>query len=130
MKRIGIIFGIVLSLTLSACGASLGDRVDSANLHVYYMDGVKPQEAVAFAKYWKNNGFIGDDFQTIQLVKNEYGEIWVKLIEKEAFANETLNLDEKVLLSKLSRTLEQEVFSNTKVRVIPCDNTFRPLVKQ
>lgn len=123
-------FGALIFLTLSGCGASLGDRIDSKNLHVYYMDGVSAQEAVNFATYWRDNGFVGEKKQTIQLIKNEYGELLVKLIEDKKFELQGLSLDEQAMLSKLSRTLEKEVFSDTKVRVVPCDNTFRPLVKQ
>ncbi|MDX1445105.1 hypothetical protein [Lishizhenia sp.] len=123
-------FGALIFLTLSGCGASLGDRIDSKNLHVYYMDGVSAQEAVNFATYWRDNGFVGEKKQTIQLIKNEYGELLVKLIEDKKYELQGLSLDEQAMLSKLSRTLEKEVFSDTKVRVVPCDNTFRPLVKQ
>ncbi|SFT43003.1 hypothetical protein SAMN05216474_0520 [Lishizhenia tianjinensis] len=125
-----LFFVALLFLTLSACGASLGDRIDSKNLHVYYMDGVSAQEAVDFATYWRDNGFVGDQKQTIQLIRNEYKELIVKLIEDKKFEQSRLSLDEQAMLSKLARTLEKEVFTATKVRVVPCDNTFRPLVKQ
>lgn len=125
-----IFFGALIFLTLSGCGASLGDRIDSKNLHVYYMDGVSAQEAIDFATYWRDEGFVGDQKQTIQLIKNEYGELLVKLIEKKEYELLNLSLEEQASLSKLARTLEKEVFTATKVRIVPCDNTFRPLIKQ
>lgn len=119
-----------LLLTLSACGASLGDRVDSENLSVYYLENISKEEAVSFAKFWRDNGFVGDKKQTIQLTQDDYKVILVKVIENEAYTMRDLSIDEQSLLSELSRTLERKVFKKKRARVVVCDNTFRPLVKE
>lgn len=130
MKKIQkLIFGVFL-LTLSACGASMGDRVDANNLSVYYLENISKEVAVNFTKYWRDNGFVGNKKQTIQLSKNDNNIILVKIIENEAFNSRDLSIEEQSMLSKLSRTLEEKVFNKNRARIVVCDNTFRPLVKE
>ncbi|MCC5923611.1 MAG: hypothetical protein JJT77_07480 [Crocinitomicaceae bacterium] len=121
--RYSWIVGMLL-LVLS-CAAPLGNRVDGNNLKVYYLEGVSKAMAVDFAQFWILNGFVGDKEQTIQLMMDD-SKVIVKLIEKERYQDEALEINEIALLQDLERTLMNELFDK-EVRVWICDNTFRPL---
>lgn len=112
-----------------ACGMPMGDRVDAKNLQVYYWDGVAKKDAIAFSKYWKDNSFVGEDKQVIQLTKEGEGYV-LKLIEKPAYHNERLTIDELSKLQELGRTLSREVFRGEQVEIVITDNTFRPIDRE
>lgn len=113
---------------LFACGIPMGDRVDADNLQVYYLDGIKKNTAIEFAKYWKNNGFVGERKQVIQLSREEDQTI-IKLIEREMYHNESLTVDEQSKLQQLERTLSKEIFDG-EVEIMITDNTFRPIERK
>lgn len=103
----------------------MGDRIDAKNLQVYYLEGVPKQKAVDFAKYWKNNGFVDDRKQVVQLDKTKEG-FTLKLIERAMYHEEPLSIDAQSKLQELEHTLEDEIF-NENVTIIITDNTFRPI---
>lgn len=122
---------ITLSLCLSllfGCGIPMGNRIDANNLQVYYLEGVSKATAIDFATYWRNNDFVGDRKQVIQLDKDENGYL-LKLIEREIYHEETLEIDEQAKLQELERTLEDEVFDDN-VAIVITDNTFRPIERK
>lgn len=126
LKQLSIFF---LLIFLYACGMPMGDRVDAENLQVYYIDGVKKSEAVAFAKYWKNNGFVGSRKQVVQLSKEE--ELYViKLIERQMYHQQKLTIDERSKLQELERTLEKLIFDGNQAEIVITDNTFRPIERK
>ena len=114
-------------LLFTSCGAPMGDQVKSNNLSVFFMESINREKAILFAEFWKENGFVGDREQFIQLDKNN-GIIEVKLIERTIYQDENLTIQEEAVLSELSRTLSKEVFQEP-VEIIITDNTFRPLNK-
>ncbi|MCO5269438.1 MAG: hypothetical protein M9897_11170 [Brumimicrobium sp.] len=122
------IFLFILIILMSACGVPMGNRIDSHNLSVYYLDGITKEKAIAFAKYWRDNGFVGENKQTIQL-DSENNVIFVKLIEREVYSDEPISIDEEVMLQDLERTLKQEIF-NKEVTIVITDNTFQPIMKR
>lgn len=126
-KRFSIILMVAL---LYACGIPMGDRVDvdTEDLQIYYLEGVEKTVAIKFAKYWKQNGFVGDRKQVIQISREEERYI-LKLIEREMYHEESLTIDERAKLQQLERTLEGEVF-NGEVEIIITDNTFRPIERK
>lgn len=103
----------------------MGNRIDAKNLQVYYLEGVPKEKALDFTKYWKDNGFVGDRKQVIQLdrTKETYT---LKLIERAMYHTDPLSIDAQSKLQELEHTLEDEVF-NEKVTIIITDNTFRPI---
>jgi hypothetical protein len=100
---------LILSF-IQSCGMPMGNRVDAENLKVYYMDGVEKEQAIRFARYWRDNGFIGDRPQYIQLSKDEKGLILVKLIEREFYREDELTIIELSLIQQLQRDLAKDVF--------------------
>lgn len=117
----------ILFIIITSCGTPMGDQVRSKNLNVFYLDGVDKEEAVAFANYWKNNGFVGEKEQFIQLDR-EGNNFQVKIIERAMYENEPLSVNDEALLHELARGLERKVFKQP-VELIITDNTFRPLEK-
>ena len=106
----------------------MGDRIDSNNLQVYYLDGVTKKTATDFARYWINNGFVGERKQVIQLEKEK--EVYkVKLIERAMYHQQPLSIDEQAKLQELKRNLESDVF-NARTIIIITDNTFRPIERK
>lgn len=123
------VFLIVLALlTLIACQPKMGSRVDTGNLSVFFLQGVDKEKAIAFAEYWRDNGFVGERKQTIQLDRD--GEvILVKLIENERFHEELINISEEAMLQQIERDLKRNVFQQ-EVEIVITDNTLRPLLKR
>lgn len=113
---------------LFSCGMPMGDTVKTQDekLTVFYLEKVPKDKAIKFLKYWKNNGFIGEEPQVIQLDVLEDGAVAVKLIEKSTYHQESLTIHEQSLLQELERNLEEEVFEQ-EVTIIITDNTFRPI---
>ncbi len=106
----------------------MGNRVDAKNLQVYYLEGVQKETAIKFAKYWKDNGFVGERKQVMQLEKAEDGYS-LKIIERKMYHESALSIDEQSKLQELERTLEKEVF-NEDLTIIITDNTFRPIERE
>ncbi|WP_159038396.1 hypothetical protein [Brumimicrobium mesophilum] len=126
MRNWIVIFLVVF--LFQACGISMGDRIDNGNLSVYFLEGVNKDKAISFARYWKNNGFIGDKKQVIQL-EREDNAITVKLIERELYHKDAFTIQEEALLQDLERDLKKEVFIE-EVNILITDNTFRPIIKR
>lgn len=101
----------------------MGDRVDIDELKVFYLEPFDKKEAIEFAKFWRDNGFIGNESQFIQLSISENDIIQVKIIEKEKYHDQYLSIEEQALISDLERLLEKNVFGKRVVIVIT-DNTF------
>jgi hypothetical protein len=113
---------------LYGCGIPMGNRIDSKNLQVYYLEGVSKEKATAFARYWIDNGFVGERKQVIQLEKEN--EVYtVKLIERSMYHDQPLSIDEQAKLQELKRNLEVEVF-DTRTNIMITDNTFRPIERK
>ncbi|PWH86919.1 hypothetical protein DIT68_01270 [Brumimicrobium oceani] len=106
----------------------MGDRIDNGNLSVYFLEGINKEKAINFAKYWKNNGFVGERQQVIQLEK-ENKRVVVKLIERELYHNDPITINEEAMLQELERTLKTEIF-HQDVEIMITDNTFRPIIKR
>jgi hypothetical protein len=106
----------------------MGDTVktEDEKLTVFYLEKVPKDKAIKFLKYWKNNGFISDDPQIIQLDVLENGSFAVKIIEKSTYHEQYLSIHEESLLQELERNLEDKVFEQ-EVTIIITDNTFRPI---
>jgi hypothetical protein len=104
----------------------MGNRVDSKNLKVYYQDVVKKEKAIAFATYWRDNGFVGEKEQVIQLDRDEDGLLVVKLIEEEIYHEKELSIIETSLIQQLERDLKVQIFEE-EVLIVITDNTFRPI---
>lgn len=117
---------LVLSIVFFSCGMPMGNRVDSKNLKVYYQDGVNKEKAIAFATYWRDNGFVGEKEQVIQLDRDENGLLLVKLIEEEIYHENSLSIIETSLIQQLERDLKAEIFEE-EILIVITDNTFRPI---
>ena len=117
-----------LLAVLFSCGMPMGDTVktEDEKVTVFYLEKVPKDKAIKFLKYWKNNGFIGEEPQTIQLDVLDNGMFTVKLIEKSTLHEQPLSIHEQSLLQELERNLEEEVFEQ-EVTIIITDNTFRPI---
>lgn len=118
----------LIALFFQGCGISMGDRIDNGNLSVYFLEGVNKDKAINFAKYWKNNGFVGEKKQIIQLEREEQ-TIVVKLIEREMYHSDPFTINEEALLQELERELKKEIF-HEEVEIMITDNTFRPILKR
>jgi hypothetical protein len=121
-----IVIVLVLFFVLSNCGMPMGNRVDSKNLKVYYQDVVEKDKAIAFATYWRDNGFVGEKEQVIQLDREEEGLLVVKLIEEQIYHEKELTIIELSLIQQLERDLKAEIFEE-EVLIVITDNTFRPI---
>lgn len=126
MKNWIVVF--ILTSFLASCGISMGNRIDNGRLSVYFLEEVPKEKAIAFAKYWRNTGLVGDRKQVIQLANNK-NTIIVKLIERKMYHNDLLTITEEALIQQLERDLTRDVFhQNTEILIT--DNTFRPLLKR
>jgi hypothetical protein len=112
---------LLIVVFIQSCGMPMGDRVDAENLKVYYMEGVDQQQAIRFARYWRDNGFIGDRQQYIQLSRDEHGIVLVKLIEREMYREDELSIIELSLIQQLQRDLASDVFEEEVEVVITGD---------
>lgn len=108
----------------------MGDMVKTNSLDVYYINGIKKEQAVAFTKFWKRNGLIGKDSQTIQLEIIENEIVNVNLIEKKTFQNKTITYEEQLVLNKLQKMISDSVFTKNRVKIVITDNTFKPLERE
>ena len=106
----------------------MGDRIDNGNLSVYFLEEVDESKAIDFARYWKDNGFVGEKKQVIQL-ERDLQSINVKLIEREMYLEDGFSIKEEAMLQDLERVLEKEIF-HEEVEIIITDNTFRPILKR
>lgn len=106
---------------LSGCGLPMGNRVDSENLNVYFLDDIEKNQAIEFARYWRDNGFVGARKQVIQLTRDESGVVMVKLIERESYRGDELTIIELSLLQQLQRDLARDVFKEPVEVVITGD---------
>lgn len=106
----------------------MGDRIDSGNLSVYFLEEVNREKAINFARYWKNKGFVGEKKQVIQL-ERENKSITVKLIEREIYHKDAFTINEEAMLQELERELSKEIF-HEEVNILITDNTFRPISKR
>nr|WP_299205875.1 hypothetical protein [uncultured Brumimicrobium sp.] len=118
----------LLSFLLVGCGISMGTRIDNGNLSVFFLEAVPKDKAIAFAKYWKNEGFVGEEKQVIQLDKID-GVIVVKLIEREMYHKNLLSITEEAMIQQLERDLKRDVFG-LETQIMITDNTFRPILKR
>ena len=118
----------LLSTLLMSCGISMGDRIDNGNISVYFLEGIPKEKAIAFARYWRDEGFVGDEKQVVQL-ENQKNVVVVKIIELEMYHNDLLTLTEEAMIQQLERDLEREVF-NQETEILITDNTFRPILKR
>ena len=122
---------IVLLLVASlfqGCGISMGNRIDNGNLSVYFLEGVDKEKAIKFSKFWRDNGFLGEKKQIIQL-EREKKAIVIKLIEREIYHTDIFTIIEEAMLQDLERNLEKEIF-HENVEIMITDNTFRPILKR
>lgn len=106
----------------------MGDRIDNGNLSVYFLEGIPKEKAIAFARYWRDNGYLDKRKQVIQL-QNDRGVVVVKIIEREMYHDELLTITEEALIQQLERDLKRDVF-NLDTEVLITDNTFRPILKR
>lgn len=125
-KVMRVLIFLGLFFLLANCGMPMGNRVDSKNLKVYYQDVVEKDKAIAFATYWRDNGFVGEKEQVIQLDRDEDGLLLVKLIEEEIYHDKKLSIIETSLIQQLERDLKAQIFDE-EVLVVVTDNTFRPI---
>lgn len=126
MKNIG--FAVLIFLLLTNCGMNMGHRIDAENLSVYFLEEVPREKAIEFAKYWRDNDFVGERKQVIQLEK-EKNSILVKIIERESYHVDEITITEEAMLQDLERLLAKEIFQMETIIVIT-DNTFRPILKR
>ena len=112
---------------LFSCGESLGNRIDSRNLSVYYLNNVDKATAIEFAKYWRDNNYVGNETQFIQLDKKD-NIYYIRLIEKEEYHQKPLSIEDQAKINELERTLAKSIF-NKRVVIEITDNTFRPIDK-
>lgn len=120
-----IIIVIISLALLTSCGENLGNRVDTKNLKVYYLESVPKDLAIEFTEFWRDNDFVGDSPQYIQLDKENDLYI-VRLIEKEKYHGTPLSIEEQGKLNELERTLSKQIFKKRTIIEIT-DNTFREL---
>lgn len=118
----------LLSFFLLCCGISMGNRIDNGNLSVYFLEGIPNEKAIAFSRYWQEQGYVGDRKQVIQLEKGEHN-IVVKIIEREMFQEDGLTITEESMIQQIERNLKRDIF-NQEVEVMITDNTFRPILKR
>lgn len=123
-----ILFITIFISVLLGCGIPMGNRIDADNLQVYYLENVSKTKAIAFAEYWKANGFVGDRKQVIQLDKNDNGYS-IKLIERSDYHKQHLSIEDQSQMQELEYNLEEEVF-NGNATIIITDNTFRPIERK
>ncbi|HLV41897.1 MAG TPA: hypothetical protein VKY37_06445 [Brumimicrobium sp.] len=119
---------ILLPTLLLSCGISMGDRIDNGNLSVYFLEGIPKEKAISFARYWRNNGFVGERKQIIQL-ESDKDVVIVKIIEREMYHEDLLNITEEALIQQLERDLKTKVF-DLDTEILITDNTFRPILKR
>lgn len=106
----------------------MGSRVDNGNLSVYFLQEESKDDAILFAKYWKEQGYVGERKQIIQ-IEEEKDVVFLKLIERKSYQEEEINITEEALLQDIERDLEKNVF-HKEVEIVITDNTFRPLQKR
>src|SRR5690554_1710098 len=123
-----IVVGILLFLVFVSCCVNLEDSINMVSLIVYFLSSVEKDQAVAFAEYWRDNGFLGENKQVIQLEKEKDVNL-IKLIEKENFHNEPISITEEAMLQDLERYLKRNIFQR-EVEIVITDNTFRPILKR
>ena len=106
----------------------MGDRIDNGNLSVYFLEEIPKEKAIVFARYWRDEGFVGDRKQVVQLVEDK-GVVVVKIIEREMYHEDLLTITEEAMVQQLERDLKDKVF-NQEVAILITDNTFRPILKR
>lgn len=115
----------LLTVFLSSCGIPMGNRIDKGNLKVYYLEGVTKEDAIDFANFWVDEGYVGEQEQIIQLEAVD-DIVWVKIIESINYQDEPLSIHEQAMLQEIERDLNKSVFDKNAILQIT-DNTFRPL---
>jgi hypothetical protein len=114
-----------LLLFLSGCGTNYGNKLESKELDIYFVDHKHEEQAKKIALYWKTNNLLGDTKQYLQLDKQK-DVFLLKIIPTQKFEMEKFSFDERALLKGLQDSLEKLVAPN-RLEIVIAKNNFESL---
>lgn len=120
-----VIVTILLSLSISGCGADYGEVMYYVGENeLYYTSNVTKAEAEELGDYLEENGFFSDgDRISIQLDKEGTSYLF-RIVIKKGLENDEETIE---IMKLISAELSQNVFNNESVDIHLCDEYFETL---
>jgi hypothetical protein len=123
LKKSAILLSFALLFV--ACSQDHGSKLESAEMDIFFTNQSDEEIARKIAVYWKENHFLGDKKQFLQL--NRKGKsLELKLIAKEKFSVASFSFDERALLKGLQDSL-QKVVEPEHLELVIADKQFNTL---
>ncbi|MBU2020214.1 MAG: hypothetical protein KJ941_11270 [Bacteroidetes bacterium] len=124
VKQSAILFFLLIGLF--SCQQNYGNKLESNELDLYYTRIEDENFARQVGNYWKNNNFLNDQKQSLQLdfIENTY---YLKLISKDTSSLKNMSFEERNILITLQNDLRKEIFPKHNFNLVLCDNQFKPL---
>ncbi len=126
MIRLLILCIAILSFS-AACTKGHGNKLESDKLDIYFEFKEDENLAAGIGKYWKNNGLTGEQKQTLRLTKDDQSYL-LQLIANDPKEVKNMPFSELKLLLELQKSLNEELFSETKsLEIMICDGSFNAI---
>ena len=119
---------LTVAFILVSCTKGFGNKLTDPDVDIYFEFKEDEQIATELGRYWKSNGFTGNQHQSIRLTKDdEY--FYVQLITKDKSGVTQIPFNELKLLMSLQQNLDSAILKGEKgCQIVICDDRFNPLV--
>ena len=97
-----------LLLFAVSCGNDYGNKLESDEIDVFYINPEHEELARNIANYWKENDLLGSKKQSVQL-DEENDVLVLKIIPTEKYDPSSFSFDERALLKQLQDSLQSRV---------------------
>lgn len=121
LKYLGFLFLILLQ----GCNSGFGNKMTNGEIDIYYSDKKLADIADSLGMFWKKNGLVGTRKQSLKISEGEkFYQLY--LIQTKGIDN-SLTLDDQLLLEELKYQLDSAVFKTKPVQLISCNEKFEPI---
>lgn len=124
MNQLKYLLFVVVTILITSCGASFGEKYTVDNLEIYYTDEIAMHYVEDLANYFKTNKLIQPKKHSVQLTSDSNSFI-LKMILNEAY--EKLPSQQQHNLELLTAELKASVFNGGNFRIEVCDINFNPI---
>lgn len=125
MKLKTLFFLASLLLISTACNQNYGNKLESDELDIYYVQATDESLAKNIGLFWKTNQLLGDKKQYLRLNRTEKMLTLQLVVSAKEYAS-GLSFDERKLLLDLQDSL-RELPNAKSLEIELCDNNFTSL---
>lgn len=118
-------FCFVFLISLS-CQQNYGNKLESEQLDVYYMQKKDEMYARKIGEFWKENNYLTNKKQSLQLDYSE-GVYLLKLVVSDTLVLKNLSFDERNILLGLQKEIGEKVFPKNNFEIVLSDQRFKSL---